>query len=68
MIVRTHLIDRGLERLPMTPAQLAKAKKRYWANPEHCRAIARRSYYKHLARNRKAARERMARLSRERSA
>lgn len=65
--IRTHRMARATERLPMTPEQLAKARRRYWANLEHCRAIARASYYRHLERNRKAARERMARLAKRRA-
>lgn len=60
MNVRTHLMARDTETEPMSPERLAKARARYWANPEHCRAIARKSYYKHLERNRAAARKRMA--------
>lgn len=59
MNVRTHTLDRGNDREPMSPERLAKARARYWANLEHCRAIARKSYYKHLEKNRAAARKRM---------
>lgn len=58
--IRTHIMDRGSDREPMPAAKLAAARNRYWSNLAHCRAIALRSYYKHLAKNRAAARVRMA--------
>lgn len=61
MNVTTHLIARGAERVPMTPAALKKARARYWSNPKKYRAIARASYYRHIEKNRAAARRRAAR-------
>ncbi len=65
MSVRTHLMARDAEREPMSEERLAKARNRYWANPEHCRAIARKSYYKYHERNKAAARARMAKRVRK---
>lgn len=59
MNIRTHTLDRGNDREPMSPERLAAARKRYWSNPVHYRAIALKSYYKHLEKNRAAARKRM---------
>lgn len=60
MSVRTHTLDRGNEREPMSPERLAKARARYWSNPEKYRAISLKSYYKNLDKNRAAARAREA--------
>lgn len=60
MTIRTHTLDRGNEREPMSPDRLAKARARYWSNPAKYRAIALKSYYKHLEKNRAAARAREA--------
>lgn len=60
MNIRTHLMARDTETEPMSPERLAKARARYWANVEHRRAIARKSYYKHHEKNKAAARARMA--------
>lgn len=64
MSVRTHrCLDDVPEACPLTPERLEKARKRYWSNLEHCRAIARRSYRKHIVKNRAATKKRMAKLA-----
>lgn len=59
MNIRTHICRDEPERGASNHRKAKRHRERYWANPEKYRAIALASYYRHIEKNRAAARARM---------